>query len=875
MPLVISRRPAILILILYFFSGVASIAYEVLWSRFLALQFGVSIFGVTSVIAAFMAGLGIGGFWGQRLTRYRQPLVFFAVLEALIGLYAGIFPHIITYIWQYTANDGAGFDIYSWYLLYGLVVVVVMMLPAIAMGIGLPLILEIARTLSLSTGVIYGVNTMGGALGAVLPLLLLPVLGWGGSHGIIIAMSFTIAIMAILIKKYQPETAVIPALHTEHTLPSVAVFALVAYATIGAGAIILQIAWTRLYGMIFLRTEYVMALILALYLLGLALGSFLSRFVVNIRRCLVWMPIFAAGFILLGLGVFPLLSAWVTQAEFSGFYQALLWQGLVLGVISLPVTLLLGAWFPVLNRTMEDSYRYAPQWYGANALGSAAGAVLALLLLLPHWGSYFSVAIAAWLILLGGLYWSRHKAIFLVIAAFLALTYYLKAMPSVNDLQPGLYAKSQDLWVHEDAIALTHVVEQADGQRLLLSDLQRIDASTEATAVAVQQNQARLPLLLKPDAQHILFLGLGTGITAAGSLALPQLQRTAVEISAGAIAASQSWFASINENINSHLRIYHDDLRRFLLVNSAQYDLIVGDLFHPDFVGRGALLSVQQFERVRTRLLPGGVFVQWLALNQYDLYTLQVVLRSFKTVFPTALMWLDGTRLALVGGVAPGLVNISKISSQWLLWTETQQAALSGSEGLWTWMGRFLGEMTLPVGPIQDDWHPVVEFALPKIRYHSQNQLQENLHWLIQLRPGWQQAAQALGVIAAEYPVFERAYVATDFAVRSLLAELESRPQEAQYLLQMGLKANSRDRWLGFALADKLYNAQKLAKTQGVGDKELLEIVLKLRHDHVEALRALWHIESAQQNEPRARHLLIQLKRLIPLDQEIRMQPMP
>lgn len=851
----------------------ASIAYEVLWSRFLALQFGVSILGVTSVVAAFMAGLGIGGFWGQHLVRYGRPLLLFAVLEGLIGLYAGIFPDIITFIWQHTANDGGGLDIYSWYFLYGLAVMLVMLLPAIAMGLGLPLVLDIARTLNLSTGAIYGVNTLGGALGAILPLLLLPVLGWGGSHGIIIAMSFAIAITAILIKKYQPGITATPALNKVRTLPSIAVWALVAYAAIGAGAIILQIAWTRLYGMIFLRTEYVMALILAIYLLGLALGSFFSRFVVDIRRCLVWMPLFAAGFILLGLGVFPRLSAWVTQTEFSGFYQALLWQGLVLGAISLPATLLLGAWFPMLNRTMEDSYRYAPQWYGANALGSAAGAVLALLLLLPQWGSYFSVAIAAWLILLGGLYWSRHKAIVFVIAVFLTLTYYLKAMPSVNDLQPGLYAKSQDLWVHEDAIALTHVVEQADGQRLLLSDLQRIDASTDATAVAVQQNQARLPLLLKPNARHILFLGLGTGITAAGSLALPQLQRTAVEISAGAITASQHWFAGINENVNSRMHISHDDLRRFLLVNTARYDLIVGDLFHPDFVGRGALLSVQQFERVKARLLPGGIFVQWLALNQYDLFTLQVVLRSFKTVFPAALMWLDGTRLALVGGITPAPVNVSEILSQWLLWSEAQQSALSGAEGLWTWMGRFLGGVTLPTGPIQDDWHPVVEFALPKIRYHSQNHIQENLHWLIQQRPKWQQAAPALGVIAAEYLPFERAYVATDFAVRSLLAELGARPQEAQYLLQMGLKANSLDRWLGFALADKLYNAQKLGKTQGIGDKELLETVLKLRHDHVEALRALWHLEKAQQHELQAQRLLTQLKRLIPLDHEIRMQP--
>ena len=64
---------------------------------------------------------------------------------------------------------------------------------------------------------------------------------------------------------------------------------------------------------------------------------------------------------------------------------------------------------------------------------------------------------------------------------------------------------------------MTHVIQQQDGQRVLLSDLQRMDASSDPSAVEIQMDQARLALLLHPAPHSVLFLGLGTGISMAGS----------------------------------------------------------------------------------------------------------------------------------------------------------------------------------------------------------------------------------------------------------------------------------------------------------------------------------------------------------------------
>ena len=165
----------------------------------------------------------------------------------------------------------------------------------------------------------------------------------------------------------------------------------------------------------------------------------------------------------------------------------------------------------------------------------------------------------------------------------------------------------------------------------------------------VQANQSRLPLLLHPNPHKVLFIGLGTGISMAGSLPFPDLDRSAVELSAGSIEAARRWFVESNRGALQNAKVYHDDARHFLTATAATYDVVIGDVFHPDLAGVGSLLAVEQFERVRARLAAGGLYVQWLALNQFDPDTLCVVLRSFRAVFPQGQLFLDGMHLAMVG----------------------------------------------------------------------------------------------------------------------------------------------------------------------------------------------------------------------------------
>src|SRR3569833_372665 len=86
-------RWARLLVLVYFFAGLTSIAYEVLWVRMLGLQFGASIFGVIITVAAFMAGLGGGSLLGAVIVpKLKRPLLLFAALEAAVAVYAWMMP---------------------------------------------------------------------------------------------------------------------------------------------------------------------------------------------------------------------------------------------------------------------------------------------------------------------------------------------------------------------------------------------------------------------------------------------------------------------------------------------------------------------------------------------------------------------------------------------------------------------------------------------------------------------------------------------------------------------------------------------------------------------------------------------------------------
>ena len=830
------------------------------------LLFGVSIFGIAVTVAGFMAGLGCGSLVGARLARtVKHPMAWFALVEGALGLFAFTLPSTVASLDHFLTAMTAGASLGVWYGVEVIAVFLLMALPAFAMGLGFALAIGFARGISVRLGIVYGLNTIGGVLGALLPLVLLPLAGWTVSLRLAALMGFLVAVLALLLAFFSRRSSV--AAQEAGTSSRPPWLDLLAYAIVGAAALMLQIGWIRLYGMILLRTEYVLAILLAVFLAGVGLGSLVAH---RIRHGfgLAAVPLAAGFWAVLGLWLVPALGGAIDGANYRSLNEALGDAAIWIAFLTLPVTFGLGALLPLLvDRLKRDDDSVGVWLYGANALGAAVGALAAAFVFTPMIGTPGTILLAAVLLAGAGSLWVKGRVFKLVPIALLIAGVPVWAMPSVAELLPRSQKGTHDVFVHEDAIAVTHVVDRPSGERLLLADLQRMDASSDPTAVAAQANQARLPLLLHPAPKTVLFLGLGTGVTAAGSLPFPELKRVAVELSEGSVQAARNWFVPVNGHVMDAMTVVRDDARRFLRADGAVSDVIVGDLFHPDLAGRSALLSRQQFERAKARLGADGVFVQWIALNQFDPAMLDVVLRTFGAVFPDATLFLDGFRLGMVGTKKP--VQAADMLANLARMGEPKQNEATGSEGAWTWLGRYWGRIPRSDGPIQDEWAPMIEFHLPSARYHRGADLPRLMEKLLAFRPTVAEAAAQLSVAEGQRESFELAYVATELGARGLLAGLLGRDDDATKALRLAFQANPKDRWAGFAVADRIFASITDAE-KGPVRVAALERVLAARGDHVEALRGLWHLAQASGDLAIAEQWRTRLSEASPLDQEIR-----
>ncbi|MDX1812506.1 MAG: spermine synthase, partial [Gammaproteobacteria bacterium] len=188
--------------LLYFATGLTALSYEVLWARILSTLFGVSIFGVVVTVSAFLAGLGLGSIAGRRvLFRIKNPLRIFAILELFVAIFAFNLPTVLTSL--DALLNGLALDSYtSWISVQAIATFILMFIPAFALGFGFPMILACLKRSSINIGTIYALNTLGGVLGALFPLVLLPLAGWTVSVRLVAILAILAAVFAFAISVF-------------------------------------------------------------------------------------------------------------------------------------------------------------------------------------------------------------------------------------------------------------------------------------------------------------------------------------------------------------------------------------------------------------------------------------------------------------------------------------------------------------------------------------------------------------------------------------------------------------------------------------------------------------------------------------------------
>src|SRR5262245_34761524 len=395
----------------FFLSGAGSLVLEVVWSRLLRLVFGTTTLAISTILVAYMSGLGIGGFLGGRLARrVRDGVRAYGWIEIAVGLYALLVPAIFA-VFPLVTGALAGLSFWPAALLRFALALAVLIAPTIGMGMTLPFLTRAVVRDDGAAGrgiaILYGVNTLGAVSGVFLStFVLLPWLGvraasWFGA-GVYVAVGCLALWLARRSAAVEPAPAPAPA------EPRAALTrwnpALLAYGTVGFTSLVYEVAWTRALSMVMGSSIYAFACMLASFLLGIALGSLAAqRLADGVRRPLVS---YAGGIAVLGvlsllsLSVLPLLPAAfmaLVRSFGASSFLLVLSQVAVAIAVMFPPALVLGALFPLLARAQTDAEGAAPavgDVYFVNTLGSAAGAFLAGFVLLPWLGLRGTAALA-------------------------------------------------------------------------------------------------------------------------------------------------------------------------------------------------------------------------------------------------------------------------------------------------------------------------------------------------------------------------------------------------------------------------------------------------------------------------------------------------
>ena len=187
-------------------SGFCSLAYEVLWTRVLSLVLGSSVYAFTIMLATFLVGLGLGSIaFAPFVDRFKKPILWFAALEAIIGLFAlaSVFIYRELPFIFFNLKDAFAERFWLFLIIEFLLAAAVMIIPTLSMGAIFPLVNRIysqgfTRSIGKKVGDIYFFNTTGAIVGSAAGgFLMIPLIGV--QNGVVLTAALNILISIVLL----------------------------------------------------------------------------------------------------------------------------------------------------------------------------------------------------------------------------------------------------------------------------------------------------------------------------------------------------------------------------------------------------------------------------------------------------------------------------------------------------------------------------------------------------------------------------------------------------------------------------------------------------------------------------------------------------
>lgn len=703
----------------FFFSGATGLIYEVLWIRMLGLVFGHTVFAITTVLTAFMAGLGLGSFlFGRIADRRQRPLALYGILEIGIGLACLLIPWFLPWVETlYLAlSRTLHLSFFAFSLFQFVLILTLLLLPTTLMGATLPVLSRFfvrdESTLGRQVGLLYALNTFGAVLGIALGgYFLLPNFGMRGTLYLAATLNIGIGALVIAYDAHLRRLGIAGAREEEvrqqsllEQMPSVtsrlAGLTVIGLGLSGAASMIYEVAWTRALSLIIGSSTYAFTAMLLAFLLGIALGSALFSRIFG-----KWhLDPIVFGVIQLGIGfsalmIFPafgkmpdlLLRAFSVSLA-PNFVLVL--QILVSVSVMLLPTLLIGATFPcavkVASRGMNSIGIDVGRLYAINTLGAIVGTVSAGFLLIPILGVQSTVkvailvnlAIGAAIVIssarmLNGWQWAISSALSVatlagmlwvpgwnqVVMASGVAVYARQYQQSAGQQDLTRPFPGERLLSYEDGLGATVTVHRRGDMTFL-----RVNGKTDASTgrdMHTQLMSGHIPSLLHPAPKTVLVIGLGSGVTV-GAVAQYAVERIdVVEIEPAVVRASRYFARENREALNDpRVHLVIADGRNFLLSTPRRYDVIISEPSNPWISGLASLFSEEFYQIARARLNPGGIMLQWIQGYGILPADLKMVVRTFRTSFPATTVWIPSfSDFLLVGQEHPRPIDLDRIQA--------------------------------------------------------------------------------------------------------------------------------------------------------------------------------------------------------------------
>lgn len=632
--------------------GIVSLFLQALWQRQLALLTGNTLYGVSLVVGAWMAGYGVGSFlvlW--ILPKLRRPLLFFVWTQigvcALGLLFVPWFEvmRLFPKPWIYLAAFLSVF------------------VPSLSWGMTIPFLGGTFGTSAVSR--LYGWNTFASAIGVmVMDFVLLPLLGARASLLVSVAIGMGIfSAELIFFSRYEedPQKKKSVSFHYKAGGIILGLFGLSGFTSLGY-----QLIYNRQLLYFTGNTLFCYGIITAVFIGGLAAGAFLyahwrERMA---ARLFFWMGILEAG-ISLWHAAFPLLSVGINslllplKGEGVGMLFLLRIVASVF-LIGVPVVFF-GMLYPMFieafhHKNQGDDGGNTALAAGVNTIGSVVGILLVAFFFVDKMGISGTLRLLAWLSALVAsvlLVISRERKLIWALVLVAIGLVFLPFEDKIGRMAAQEFVGSELLYYKEGAHGTVSVARHPEG--ILHLKINGVgEVPTDYHSLRVFRFLGYVPFVFSPSATNVLVIALGGGITFGSVMEVPGVIATNVEICPDVIGATV-FFTNYNHDVVRRYRshIVFDDGVTYLLRGRGRYDMIIADATHPASGDSWVLYTREFYAMGKERLVPGGIMAQWVPIHNLSVKDFQVIVKTFASVFSSVRLYFCHEYLVMIGSDSP------------------------------------------------------------------------------------------------------------------------------------------------------------------------------------------------------------------------------